>query len=66
MFFVAEIGAVLHVVADELNEVGTDQVVHLIHDPQGRAVVGQVRFGQVEVAGDDDGDGGTASEELRQ
>ena len=52
------LGRVLDVVADELDEVGPDQAVDLVDHPVGDPMILQAGLGQVQVAGDDDDDGG--------
>jgi hypothetical protein len=47
-------GAVLHVVADELHEVGSDPVVRLADRPFGDTMVFEASFGEVQIAGDHD------------
>ena len=51
------VGGVLHVVADELHEVGPDQAVRLLDHPQRRAVIVRAGLGQVQVAWDHHDDG---------
>jgi hypothetical protein len=50
------VGRVLHVVPDELDEVGANQAIHLVDHPQGGLVIVQARLRQVKIARHDEGD----------